>query len=1038
MTWYQSLAGIRSLGSQAERPGSLAGLHEAREQHLSQFFTPSALAGLLWRIATPAMDTALKEHEGSKIAILDNSVGSGRLLQFAESEKHVIGAVDLHGDSIAKLSTVLDAAGFECTVLDCGMEEVHPRNYGVALINPPFSIHLETPNLKPYQCTTWGRFGPNTSSTSHEYALHQALDAADIVLAILPRTYAMQLKNEEGLSDRLRGLIHLPAGAFRDEGTEVSTSVAVFGPAARKPSFQELRMSSLDAALPDFELRCGTTRYYKPELREIGGFEDEGPSITLPVSGDRSVRVAHDGRRVVLGFNCGLTKARVMNAIYGDHVGNWAPEGHRHPKGVKFTGQGKLDLEVHLAQADPMDSFREFLSEIEQAGGVPVVHMGLMRYLRRKIKENAKKRVPFRHVVRMPFSGGSKLTAKARVTHVAVAGIWGSPAIRMGQEIEFEQKGEKYSYQLAGQTFEISKDELYKRFEVTAQGNAGDQWVTVYEGRNHAFPEQAASLRAKAVSLGIDQWLSWGFQLDDLVELMIAPGDAILAYQMGLGKARMAISLVAMSQCKHGLIAVEAHLVDEMVAELKLLGVAEDRWQVIRNPSDLDSLRQINVISYERLRSPISQAHQRRTYASRLRRRIGVMVADEGHLMRKPDTDQTRALWMVSAKRRYLLTGTPAANYPRDVHQLLVFEGGDGTAVQPYGNRRSFMEPALRHSMAYAVRGVDAFRDRFIVTEWVTNEFKEDNTNGAKREVPKIANLDEYRRALACHVKRRVDAEPEVAKYIRIPVPTKTVTTIRWDKGHLAYYLGVAEDFAAWYRDTAAKAGKRGISVNLIALLARIQAVEFACNLPQRPRDGFGSYAPITSKQAYALDRIEQLVEEGRKIILYAENPEVLDRLHAALSERGIDSLVFTGKQSIKKRTRELDMRFRYGACPVLLASLGVTQTGLNIPQANFVLFYNRAWDSTTEKQAGARVLRPQQVNEVDFEYLHLEGSIDEYMAQMVDMKADAIDAGLDWASPQLSSVEFLHLDTMLGRFCEDLAKRFGVERGELREALAA
>ena len=50
----------------------------------------------------------------------------------------------------------------------------------------------------------------------------------------------------------------------------------------------------------------------------------------------------------------------------------------------------------------------------------------------------------------------------------------------------------------------------------------------------------------------------------------------------------------------------------------------------------------------------------------------------------------------------------------------------------------------------------------------------------------------------------------------------------------------------------------------------------------------------------------------------------------------------------------------------------------------------------------------------------------------------DAIRAGLDWATPELDDVEFAHIDTLLGRFCDDLSTRVGVKRHELRETVKA
>lgn len=1037
--WYSAAANHKSLGSQADRPGSLAGLHQAREEHLSQFFTPESVARIVWNIVAPAITAVQATRQSRRISLFDNAIGSGRLMQFASPEHCKIFGNDIHTESVDVLTKALEGAGFEAEIVVSGMEDVHPKGMDVALINPPFSIHLESPNIKPYSCTTWGKFGRNTSAVSHAYAFHQAVEASQITVAVLPTTYVEQLMQED-IYSKVIAVVHLPKGSFREENTQVDTALIVASHWETKKAPRILKMQSFDAALPDLGLEILPSHAH-PKLSHVDGFINEGPSIHLPVTGDPSVKVSHDGRRIRLGFNCGLTQARVANAILKESVRRRMPPDHRYPKGVRFTGQGVLDVETHLSQDDPEASFREFIQDIERAGGVPDVDIGLVGYIKKRTRELQRRRTPFRHVVKVPFQAQQpQLIGKARQMHMAVANVFGSPVIRAGEEVQFEQTDEGlYSFEVRGKSFEISRDELYQRFIVEQQEvSAGDGWTVVHEGRNVAFPELASSLAEKATRLGLDKLLSWGFQFDDLVELFIAPGDAIVAWKMGLGKARLAIALILMSECKHGLITVESQLIEEMETELINMGLPAEEWQIIRTPGQLRQLKRLNLISYERLRMPIDRRHARRTYASQLRRRIGTLVADEGHLLRKHDTDQTRALWQVSARRKYILTGTPAANYPRDVHPLMVFEGGDGTAIQPYGWQRSYLEKNHRQSMSHAQRGIDAFRETFIVTEWVTNAFSEDNSSGAKREVPKIANLDAYRRSIACHVKRRVDDEPEVAKYIRIPIPTKKVTEIEWDDAHLAYYLRVSDEFGEWYRKTAETAGKKGKQVNLIALLARIGAVEFACNYPQRGHENFGALLGLTSKQRYAIARVSELVAEGRKIILYAENPGVLELLHRHLKNRGIESLVFHGGQNIKARTRELNRQFRYGSVPVLLASLGVTQNGLNIPQANYVVYYNRAWDSTTENQAGARVLRPQQVNDVDFEYLHLEGGIDIYQAQMVAHKQDSISAGLDWATPELASVEFLHLDTLLGRFCEDLATKFGVKGYELREALAA
>lgn len=1027
--WYAPLAAFASLGSQADRPGSLAGLAAARRDHLSQFFTPEPLTRFIWSLAGPAIARAAELQ--SPVRILDNSAGSGRLLRHADPGRHALYGVDVHHESVLALAGAAEAAGFAGEFACCPMEEIHPRNFHLALINPPFSIPLSSPSMFPYPCTTFGKYGPHTSAVSHAYAVHQALHAAFLVIAVLPTTYAESLASEPDM-DRLAALISLPSGCFREEGTEVDVCLAVFDSQPR--ALRRLSVQSLDDQVPDLGLYCPRQDRHA-RLGRIG-VEPTEPVITRPVTGDRTVRVTHDGRKIGMGFACGLVEAKVRNAILKRKVDPARVTEIRRPKGTVYTGQGVLDIEVHLAQHDPRLSFADFLRQIQDAGGAPTVDAGLLTYLNRRIRASARMATPFRHTVFVPSGtagGENGITGRARQRQVADKKVWGSPIIAAGEEIQFTREASgTYQFTLKNKTFALSSDELAQRFEVTT-GAATTGWQTVHPGLLLAFPEIASGLRARARRFGIDAWLTWDYQLEDALELTLK-GCGVAAWKMGLGKARLSAALVLLSGCKRGLICVESQLVPEMVRELSQLPIPAEQWRVISTASDLDDLRQINVISYERLRSPIDRQGGKTTYARKMRRRIGVVVADEGHLLANADSQQSRALWNLSAKHRYVLTGTPNPNYPRDLHPLMAFAGADGTAAQPWGYQRGYLETNWRQSMNYARRGVDAFREKFIVVEWSTREFDEKNRDGAKREIPRLGNVPMYRAAIAPFVKRRITEEPDVRRYLSIPVPTKRVVDIDWDEDHLAYYLGVCEEFAQWYK----KAKGGGKQLNLITLLARIQAVQFAANYPQKESQYRPRFHGLTSKQRYAVTRLAELAEEGKKVIFYADSPGLLNLVNDRLrQDHDIDGVLFHGERNIKERTRDLDERFRFGPAPILMASLGVTQAGLNIHQAEVSLFYNRSWSAKTEAQALARLLRPQQKKDVVAEFLHLPGSVDLYQAQMVEMKQDASDAGLDWATPTTDDMEFLHIDTIIGRFASDYAQGIGIHMFDLRKHLA-
>lgn len=1040
-TWYEPVSGVKSLGSQGPRPGSLAGLHQVRRENLAQFFTPEPLARFVWEIVRPAIDRAIQEGNGAKVALLDNSVGSGRLFQFADPEKHYLAGIDVHKESIAALIESAESAGFECDFQSAGMEDLQARNFGVGIINPPFSIHLESPNLKSYPCTTWGKFGPNTSAMSHAYALYQALDACEIVAAILPSGFAEKLENDPGISGRLRAIFSLPPGSFSEEGTAVAVSVAIFDHRKCKEAPARVKVQDIDFLPPDLRLSCSFIRWYRPGIR-VAGTDDSRPSITLPVTGDRRVRIGHSGRKIGLSFRCGLTQAKVLNAMYRDAVQKTnGTDLHRYPKGVEFEGQGVLDLEVHLMQPNPVESFRQFAASIEVAGGLPDVDPGLWNYLRKRARQVLRQSTPFAHDVFVPGNTPGErepVTGKALKTHLADPGVWGSAVVRAGQECLFTpEEGGGYGYEVKGKPYRISREDLSERFEV-CRGATRSGWTTVYPGKSAAFPRLANQYRERAKKLGVDRFLSWDFQFADLTELFVSPKGSIVAWDMGLGKARLAAGIVLLSGTRHGLVVVEPHLIPEMRRELSGLPISSLDWHVIEAEEDLSDLRKINVISYNRLRALVDGSKSKRiTYARRLRHRIGVLVADEGHLLRNQDTLQSGALWSVGARRRFVLSGTPVASYSRDILPLLAFTAGDGTAAQPYGLRRGYLEPRFRTSMSFACRGVEKFKDDFLCLEWVTREFDEDLRSGAKREIPRIKNLQRFRETIAPHLKRRLASEPMVTKHFRIPTPEKQVTTIDWDPAHLAYYLEISEEFAQWFRSEAEAAGKACRNVNLVALLARIQAVQLAANYPQGGVRG-RMFAGLTSKQEFLLDRLEQYSRDGHKTILYARWPALLELFARHLDKRGIETVVLHGKRPIDERTEDLDRRFRFGNAPVLLASLGVTQTGLNIHQADRVIFAERDWSHKTEEQAAARTLRPQQDKTVLIEFCHLLGSVDEYMAQMVEMKASSAHAGIDWSTPDRSEEEFLHMDTILGRFCEDLRVKLGCDHLGLRKTLVA
>lgn len=1028
-SWYAPLRHLASLGSQKGKIKNMGELAAARKQHLSQFFTPDEVAAWMW---------AFVAHLDIK-SILDNSIGSARLLQFADPAKHKLFGVDVHAATVDEVRRVVSEAGFKCEILCTGMENVRPVGMCAAIINPPFSITLESTGLKAEEgFTRFGRLGPDTNATSDEYAVIQALKAARVVVALLPRSSADAIRAGTGcwasskVQSRVRGVFDLPAATFKEENANVLTSVVVFGEGASKRQRIHRVVELFEEPVPELGLldpefkktRSADLRYQLLDATE--------PTITLPVTGDRTVRIALDGRKVRLRFFCGLTQAMVANAVLDRRI--FSTEHHRLPKGVQFNGQGKLDVEAYLLQEDPVAAFKGFVEDICTAGGEPIVQPGVFETLERKVRRYKRAAMALKHTI---YTKGASSLANvigvSKRTHNVNPAKWLSPVIQAGEQVEFtrvEQGG--YQYQKNGKSFLINTDELEANYVLEG---ASEGWQIVHEGLLKAYPAEASRLRKRATELGIHHWLSWDFQMDDLIELTMKPHGGVAAWKQACGKSRLNAALILLSGVKHGLIVVESRLIGEMLVQLERIGIGGETVCVIDAPAKLSQLKQINLISYERLRMLVDDTVSKRvTYAHRLRRRIGLVCADEGERLANFESDQSRALFQLAARKRYISTGTPIANYPRDIHGLLLFTIGDGTAAQPYGFRKGFAETWWIKSMQHASRGVDMIRDDYLVVAWVTHTFSETLREGAKREIPKIANVEKFRAWLAPHVKRRLTEEPEVAKHIQLPPAIFETITVPWDRKHLAYYLRAADDFSQWYRDRN-DSEKRN---NLAVLLAKLQAVQIALNIPQKGVEGLGAYGDLTSKQRAVIDYLVDLSAQGKKGMLYCENPQTVRLLHRELAARGIKSVQFHGGISIEKRVQAKDQQFIAGDADHLLATKASAKAGYNVPQADVVLFYDRSWSAKTEGQAMARPMRVERKEAVRIVYFHLEGSLDIYQDQMVAFKQDSANAGLDWATPVKEDDEFLHLSTVLQNFVDDLAKLNNLSAHDMRKILKA
>ena len=110
-----------------------------------------------------------------------------------------------------------------------------------------------------------------------------------------------------------------------------------------------------------------------------------------------------------------------------------------------------------------------------------------------------------------------------------------------------------------------------------------------------------------------------------------------------------------------------------------------------------------------------------------------------------------------------------------------------------------------------------------------------------------------------------------------------------------------------------------------------------------------------SAKLEHLMEMLPQLVEDGRRILLFSQFTSMLDLIKPALGETGIEFVELRGDTTDRARPVA---RFQQGKVPLFLISLKAGGTGLNLTAADTVIHYDPWWNPAVEDQATDRAHR--------------------------------------------------------------------------------
>ena len=322
------------------------------------------------------------------------------------------------------------------------------------------------------------------------------------------------------------------------------------------------------------------------------------------------------------------------------------------------------------------------------------------------------------------------------------------------------------------------------------------------------------------------------------------------------------------------------------------------------------------------------------------------VIVDEAQNVKNPDTNAARILRQLDARQRFCLTGTPVENHLGELWALM-----------------DFLNPGLLGDRRHFAR---AFRVPI-----------EKNDDAGRRQV--LARR--VRPFLLRRTKAQVAAE--------LPPKTEIIEHVEMEAGQSAIYDAVR---LTMHRKVREAISAKGLDRSRIIILDALLKLRQVCcdprlvKLPSVKKTGAGS-----AKLVRLMEMLRELVEEGRRVLLFSQFTSMLALIEERLTAADIAFVKITG--DVRDRATPVK-RFQAGEVPVFLISLKAGGTGLNLTAADTVILYDPWWNPAVEAQAVDRSHRIGQDKPVFVHRLVTLKTIEEKMLELQRRKG-ALAAGL-------------------------------------------
>ncbi|MCB5944993.1 DEAD/DEAH box helicase [Acidocella sp. KAb 2-4] len=317
-----------------------------------------------------------------------------------------------------------------------------------------------------------------------------------------------------------------------------------------------------------------------------------------------------------------------------------------------------------------------------------------------------------------------------------------------------------------------------------------------------------------------------------------------------------------------------------------------------------------------------------------------LVVLDEAQAIKSPEARATRAVCQLKTTNKICLSGTPIENNLDELWSQFAF-------LMPglLGDRRGFTK---RFRTPIEKNGDPVVRAQLV------NRIQPFILRRTKQEV--ATELPPKHTIL-----RRITLAPDQRELYE---------TIR---GTL--YETVKEQMA-----------ERTLAQSRVIVLDALLKLRQACCDPRLVRIGNSTGVESSAKLDDLMEMLNELIPEGRRILVFSQFTSMLDLIKPRLDEAGIRFVELRG--DTRDRATPVQ-RFEAGEVPVFLISLKAGGRGLNLTSADTVIHYDPWWNPAVEAQASDRAHRIGQTKSVFVYKLIATETVEERILELQQRKAE-------------------------------------------------